>query len=152
MKSKKKHSPREIVALLRRLDALIARGCRVSDAAQDAGVTAITYYRWRKKYDRLSDEQVEWLMELQAENARLRKSVADLKLDKLILLEVSKDTLSSSRLRRACIDHIRATLGVSERRACQLLGQHRSTQRKIPKLSRTQSNGSVAPLSPTQSA
>lgn len=129
----KRHSASEIVARLRQADALISTGVAVADAVRAVGVTAITYYRWRKKYRGLTNEQVEWMMELQTELARLRRSVADLELDKRILTEVSKTFLMSAAQRRACVDRVKFELGVSERRACAVLGQHRSTQRKIPK-------------------
>ena len=69
---------------------------------------------------------------LETENARLRKAIADLTLDKLILQEASGKLLSPAR-RRACVEHIMRTMTVSERRACRALGQHRSTQRKVPR-------------------
>jgi hypothetical protein len=56
--------------------------------------------------------------------------VSDLTLDKLILVEATTGTLSPE-LRAACVLHARAAFGISERRACLALGQHRSTQRKI---------------------
>ena len=129
----KRHSTKEIVTSLREVDALIVRGWPIAEAVRAVSVTTVTFYRWRKKYDGLKEGQVEWLAELQAENARLRKAVADLTLDKRILVEISKEFLLNSARRRVIVDRVRAALNVSERRACQVLGQHRSTQRKIPK-------------------
>jgi hypothetical protein len=141
----KRHSANEIVASLREVEALIARGWPIASAVRAVSVTTVTFYRWRKKYDGLKDGQVEWLVELQAENARLRKTVADLMLDKRILSEILKEFLFSSARRRVIVDRVRAALNVSERRACQVLGQHRSTQRKIPK----SSNNSVTYTQPS---
>jgi hypothetical protein len=76
-------------------------------------------------------------MGLQDVNGRLRRQLRELELDKLVLTEVSRDQLVTSEQRRAWIDHVTINLGVSERRACQVLGQNRSTQRKKPKLRRT---------------
>ena len=73
------------------------------------------------------------LKELELENSRLRKAVSDLTLDKLILTGGRQGKLLSPARRRACIEHIREHLHVSERRACAALGQHRSTQRKVPR-------------------
>jgi hypothetical protein len=63
----------------------------------------------------------------------LRRAVSDLTLDKLILTEAANEGLLSPELRRACVENVKAELGVSERRACRVLGQHRSTQRKRPR-------------------
>ena len=101
----------------------------MADAIRQIGVSEVTYYRWRQEFGGLKIEQVKRLKELELENNRLRKAVSDLTLDKLILQEVK--LLSPAR--RACIEQVRAQLYVSERRACAALGQHRSTQRKVPR-------------------
>ena len=129
---RKVHDTKEIVATLRQIEALLAHQ-PVKTAVKTANITEVTYYRWRKRYQGLSDEQVEWLVRLQSENVRLCRLAANLKLDKLILQEVSKDVLRDTVLRRYWIDHIKNKLNISERRLCKVLGQHRSTQRKIPK-------------------
>jgi hypothetical protein len=64
---------------------------------------------------------------------RERSSLSDLTLDKRILTEAANEGLFSDELRRACVETVKAALGVSERRACRVLGQHRSTQRKKPR-------------------
>jgi hypothetical protein len=124
------HSAGEIVAKLRLVDELSSTGRTVENAVQAIGVTEVTYYRWKKKYGSLQSDVVEWLIELEVENGRLRRAVSDLTLDKLILMEVLNECLSPE-LRRSSVDNVRAALGVSERRACRVLGQHRSTQRKV---------------------
>ncbi len=100
--------------------------------SRQIGVTQQTYYRWRKQYGGMSRDQLKRLKELETENQRLRRAVSDLTLDKMILTEAAQGKLLSPSRRRQCIDHVRQTLGVSERRACRTLGQHRSTQRKVP--------------------
>ena len=85
----KRHTPEEIVAKLRQVDVLTAQGASVADAVRQIGVTEVTYYRWRQEFGRLKTEQVRRLKELEAENARLRRAVADLTLDKLILNEAA---------------------------------------------------------------
>ena len=88
--ARKRHKPEEIVAKLRQVDVLTAQGTPVSDAIRSIGVTEVTYYRWRQEYGGLKSDQVKRLKELETENARLRKAVSDLMLDKLILQEVAK--------------------------------------------------------------
>lgn len=67
-----------------------AQGRQVSDAVRTIGVTEVTYYRWRSAYGGLKGDQVKRLKELETENARLRRAVSDLTLDKLILTEAAK--------------------------------------------------------------
>ena len=87
---RKRHKPEEIVAKLRQVDVLTAQGAPVSDAIRSIGVTEVTYYRWRQEYGGLKSDQVKRLKDLETENARLRKVVSDLTLDKLILQEAAK--------------------------------------------------------------
>lgn len=86
----KRHKPEEIVAKLRQVDVLTGQGSTVADAVRQIGVTEYTYYRWRKEYGGLQTNQVKRIKDLEQENARLRKAVSDLTLDKLILQEASK--------------------------------------------------------------
>jgi len=87
---RKRHSAEEIVAKLRQADVLLAQGQTGADVARVLGVTETTYYRWRSEYGGLKGDQVKRLKELEQENTRLRKAVADLTLDKLILKEAAK--------------------------------------------------------------
>ncbi len=61
----------------------------MADSVRSIGVTEVTYYRWRKEYGGLKLDQVKRLKELETENMRLRKAIADLTLDKLILKEAA---------------------------------------------------------------
>ncbi|WP_298938613.1 IS3 family transposase [uncultured Ruegeria sp.] len=124
--------PEEIVSKLRQVEVLMGQGMSRLDAIRQIGVVEQTYYRWRKKYGGMGVDQLKELKRLQKENDRLRRAVSDLTLDKLILTEANKGKLLSPARRRACIDHVRSQLKVSERRACRVLGQHRSTQRRVP--------------------
>ncbi|MGA8694976.1 MAG: IS3 family transposase [Xanthobacteraceae bacterium] len=130
---RKRYKPEEIVAKLRQVDVLVSQGQSMVEAIRQIGVSEVTFYRWRQEFGGLKIEQVKRLKELELENSRLRKAVSDLTLDKLILTEAAKGKLLSPARRRACIEHIREQLPVSERRACAALGQHRSTQRKVPR-------------------
>jgi putative transposase len=126
-----RHKAKEIVAKLRFVEKSVASGCRrISDCVGEIGVSEVTYYRWRNRFGGLEEGQAERLMELETEIAQLRRAVSDLTLDKLILVEATTGVLSPE-LRSAYVLHAKAVLGISERRACQALGQHRSTQRKI---------------------
>ena len=85
----KRHKPEEIVAKLRRVDVLVSQGQSVADAVRSIGVTEVTYYRWRQEFGGLKADQVKRLKELETENARLRRAIAELTLDKLILKEAA---------------------------------------------------------------
>jgi putative transposase len=87
---KKRHKPEEIVAKLRHVDVLISQGQRVADAVRSIGVTEVTYYRWRQEFGGLKSDQVRKLKDLEAENARLRRAISDLTLDKMILAEAAR--------------------------------------------------------------
>jgi putative transposase len=86
----KRQTPEQIVAKLRQVDVLTSQGSTVADAVRQIGVTEVTYYRWRQEFGGLKTSQVKRLKELEAENQRLRRAVADLTLDKLILQEASR--------------------------------------------------------------
>jgi putative transposase len=89
MPRRKKHPPEEIVGKLRQVEVATAQGTPVADAIRAIGVTEATYDRWRQGFGGLKLDQVKRLKELERENARLRKAVADLTLEKLILKEAA---------------------------------------------------------------
>jgi transposase-like protein len=74
---------------LRQVEVLTAQGRPVAEAVRSIGVTEVTYYRWRQEYGGLKGDQVKRLKELERENARLRRAVSDLTLEKLILREAA---------------------------------------------------------------
>ena len=86
----KRHKPEEIVSKLRQVDVLVGQGQTRIDAIHQVQITEQTYYRWRKQYGGLKVDQAKRLKDLEAENARLRRAVADLTLDKLILKEAAE--------------------------------------------------------------
>src|SRR3712207_2680804 len=86
----KRHRPEQIVAKLRQGDVLTSQGSSVADAIRQIGVTEVTYYRWRQEFGGLRSNQVKRLKDLETENARLRKAIADLTLDKLLLQEAAR--------------------------------------------------------------
>jgi transposase-like protein len=87
---RKRHSAEEIIGKLREVEVLVGRGGSLGEAIRSIGVTEQTYNRWRKEYGGLKMDQAKRLKELERENVRLRKAVADLTLDKQILAEVAK--------------------------------------------------------------
>jgi putative transposase len=87
---RKRHKPEEIVAKLRQVDVLASRGQSMAEAIRAIGVTEVTYYRWRQEYGGLRSDQVKRMKTLEAENARLRRAVSDLTLDKMILAEAAR--------------------------------------------------------------
>jgi transposase-like protein len=86
----KRHTAEEIVSKLRQVDVLSSQGRPIAEAIRAIGVTEVTYYRWRSEYGGLKGDQVKRLKELEAENARLRRAVSDLTLDKQILREAAR--------------------------------------------------------------
>jgi putative transposase len=85
----KRCTPEQIIAKLRQVEVLTAQGKPVAEAVRAIGVSEPTYYRWRAEYGGLKLDQVKRLKQLEAENARLRKAVADLALEKVILKEAA---------------------------------------------------------------
>jgi transposase-like protein len=84
---KNRHSPEQIVKLLRQAEAQIAAGKTILEVCREMGISDMTYYNWRKSYGHMKVDQVKQLKDLEKENARLKKLVADLALDKAILQE-----------------------------------------------------------------
>jgi putative transposase len=83
--ARKRSTPEEIVGKLRQVEVLTGQGKSVSEAVRSIGVTEASYDRWRAEYGGLKLDQVKRLKLLEAENTRLRKAVADLTLEKLVL-------------------------------------------------------------------
>ena len=86
---RKRYTPEQIINSLREAEVLISKGNTAAQAARHLGITEQTYYRWRKEYGGMRINQAKRLKELEKENARLKKLVADLSLDKEILKEAA---------------------------------------------------------------
>ena len=80
----------QIIGKLREVEVFVAKGGSVADASRQIGVAEQTLYRWRKEYGGMRVDQARRMKDLEAENVRLKKLVADLSLDKMILVEASK--------------------------------------------------------------
>ena len=80
----------QIIFKLREVEVLVGQGTSIAEACRKIAVTEQTYYRWRKEYGGMGTEQLKRLKELEKENSRLRRVVADLSLEKAILAEAAK--------------------------------------------------------------
>ncbi len=89
----KRFSPEQIVVMLRQIEVQLAQGRSLALACKEAGISEQSYYRWRKEYGGVAVEQARRLKELERENARLRRLVADLSLEKQVLKDVAQGNL-----------------------------------------------------------
>jgi len=87
--AKKTFSPEQIVAKLRQIEVLMAQGKTVALACKEAGESFQSYFRWRKEYGGLKLDQAKRMKDLERENARLKRVVADLTLEKAMLKELA---------------------------------------------------------------
>jgi len=87
---RKRYRPEEIIAKLRQAEVLIGQGKKMPEVIKALGVHEVTYYRWRREYGGLDVSQAKRLKDLERENARLRRAVSDLNLDKVILQEAAR--------------------------------------------------------------
>jgi putative transposase len=88
--AKKAFKPEQIIGKLREAEVLLSQGSTVGEASRKIGVTEQTYYRWRKEYGGMRVDQAKRLKELEQENGRLKKLVADITLDNAILKEAAR--------------------------------------------------------------
>jgi putative transposase len=89
MARRKKHTAEQVVNLLRQIEVAVANGKTTSLACKEAEIAEQTYYRWRKEYGGLQVDQARRLKELESENAKLKRLVSDLSLEKLILKDIA---------------------------------------------------------------
>ena len=87
---RKSYTPEQIINKLREVEILLNRGANVGESCRKIRVTEQTYYRWRKEYGGMRIEQAKRLKDLEKENTRLKKLVADISLDNAILKEVAE--------------------------------------------------------------
>jgi transposase-like protein len=88
--ARKRFTPEQIITMLREAEVLLSQGAQVSEVWRKLGVSEQTYYRWRKDYGGMRIDQAKRLKELEQENTRLKKLVADLSLDNSILKEANR--------------------------------------------------------------
>lgn len=132
-KGRKQHHLAEIGTLLRTIDARTATGDTVADVCHELGISAATYYLWRRDYGGMTSRQLEHLEKLNQTVAQLTKDVRHLTLDNAILKETLRlmGPLTATRKRRI-IRLVQERLRISERRAHAALSQSRDAQRCEP--------------------
>ena len=90
---RKRYTPEQIINSLREAEVLLSKGSTAAEAARHLGITEQTYYRWRKEYGGMRINQAKRLKELEKENVRLKRLVADQALDLSILKDVAEGNL-----------------------------------------------------------
>jgi len=126
-----RHTPAQIVALIRRADELLARGWRIAQVTEELGVSEATFHRWRSQYGGIKADEAQRLRELELENRQLRATVANQALDVLVLRGVLRTLRHPAALRADLVQTLRDGLGISQRRACELLGEPRTSIRRV---------------------
>jgi putative transposase len=89
MARRRKHTPEQVVNLLRQIEVAVANGKTTSLACKEVEITEQTYYRWRREYGGLKVDQARRLKELESENGKLKRLVSELSLEKLILKDIA---------------------------------------------------------------
>jgi transposase-like protein len=89
-RKRRRHSPQQIVDRLRDAEVLLSQGLTVAQVAQRLGVSEVTYHRWRNQYGGMKADEARRLKELEQENAKLKKLVAEQALDISMLKEIAK--------------------------------------------------------------
>jgi putative transposase len=96
-----RHTPEQVIPKLRQAEADLGQGLSLAQVCQKLGVSENTFHRWRNQYGGLKTDEAKRLKELEAENVRLKRLVAELSLDKQMLQEVAQKTSKGRWLRRA---------------------------------------------------
>ena len=128
---KRQHTTEQIIRKLEEGDRRLAEGLTIEEVCKHLEITPSTWFRWRNQFGGLKADDAKELRELRKENGRLKKIVADQALD----IDISGDRpgkLLTPNRRRAAVTRLEERFGVSERRACAVVGQARSTQRLAP--------------------
>ena len=128
----KRRSPAQIVNLLRKVELAHGQGSTMAEAIAARELSEQIYYRWRKKYGAMGGAEVRRLKELEQENARLKKLVADLSLDEGPPAGGVAGKNLSPAAQRTAVEHVQQVLGISQRQVCRALGFARSTIRYQP--------------------
>jgi transposase-like protein len=87
--ARKNYTPEQSIVILRKIEVLCSQGSTIAEAIRQAGITEVTYYRWRKEYGGMNTADANRMKELEKENARLKTLVADLSLENVILKDVN---------------------------------------------------------------
>jgi putative transposase len=116
---RRRHTPEQIVRKLREADRLLGEGSEVPEVAKALEISEVTYHRWRAQYGGMKADDVKRLKELEAENARLKRIVADQVLEVAALKEISKGRMEvKSGSRPLCVALLAGSAGDASRRRC----------------------------------
>ena len=116
---RRRHTPEQIVRKLREANRLLAEGAEVPEVAKALEISEATYHRWRAQYGAMKADDVKRLKELEAENARLKRIVADKELENVALKEISKGRMKvKSGSRPLCVALLAGSAGDASRRRC----------------------------------
>ena len=129
----KRQSAEQIVRKLREAEVELARGATVKDACRKLAITEHTYYRWRREYGGLRVDQARRLKEVEREKRPAQEDCGGKGAGSFDPEGSRGGKLLSPARRRDAVEHVRRRLGVSERRACRVLKQPRTTQRYVPR-------------------
>ena len=129
--ARRRYTPEQIIGMLRESEVRLAEGGESGAICRELGISEQSYYRRRGEYGGLKVSQARPFERVGERDPAAQESCFNLTLDALILKEVVEGkVLSPSRCKDA-VDHVQAALGCSERRACRVIGQPRSTQRRL---------------------
>jgi len=130
--ARRRHTPEQIIRKLRGVDRLVGEGAYVGDVARHREVSEQTCHRWRNQFGGMKADDAKRLKDLERENARLKRIVADKELRDRRAPGDQPGKLVGPSGRRRAVEMLQSRLGLSQRRACAIVGQHRSTQRHTP--------------------
>ncbi|WP_210687538.1 IS3 family transposase [Mycolicibacterium sp. GESEQ-9] len=129
---RRRHTPDQIIRKLAEGNKLLGTGQELAEVCRHLEITESTWHRWVAQYGGMKANEAKRLKELEAENARLKKLVANQALDIDMLKEIFVGKLLTPNRKRSAVIALRERFGVSERRACAVVGLHRSTMRLTP--------------------
>ncbi|MBS4730541.1 IS3 family transposase [Mycobacterium sp. SM1] len=129
---RRRHTPDQIIRKLAEGNKLLGAGQELSEVCRHLQIAESTWHRWVAQYGGMKASDAKRLKELEAENARLKKMVANQALDIDMLKEIFGGKLLTPNRKRSAVTMLRERFGVSERRACTVVGIHRSTMRLQP--------------------
>ncbi len=131
-----RHSPEQALRKVREGERLLNEGQDLTEVLRHLEISESTWNRWRNQYAGMKGEEMKRLKELEIRERRLKKLLAEAELDKAMLKELAEGNSGTPERRRRAVSCPAERFGVSERRACPVVGQHRSTQRSCPRPAR----------------
>ena len=129
---RRRHTPDQIIRKLAEGNKLLGAGQELNEVCRHLEIAESTWHRWIAQYGGMKANEAKRLREVEAENTRLKKLVANQALDIDMLKEISAGNFSTPNRKRCAVKVLRDRFGVSERRACTVVGLHRSTMRLTP--------------------